>query len=87
MKENAQTAPLASLTFEAAMAELASTVQVLESGKLELEASIAAYQRGTLLLRHCQEQLREAEQKIQILDNGEFKTLDLETLRLGKDSR
>jgi exodeoxyribonuclease VII small subunit len=56
------------LKFEAALSELEALVQLMEGGKLELEASIDAYQRGMALLRHCREQLASAEQKIQILD-------------------
>ena len=66
-------ARIAEMKFEVALAELESIVQGMESGKLELEESIAAYQRGMALMRHCQQQLADAEQKIRILDNGELK--------------
>ena len=65
--------PIADMKFEVALAELEHIVQGMENGKLELDASIAAYQRGMVLMRHCQQQLADAEQKIRILDNGEFK--------------
>ncbi len=65
--------PIADMKFEVALAELEHIVQGMENGKLELEESIAAYQRGMVLMRHCQQQLADAEQKIRILDNGEFK--------------
>jgi exodeoxyribonuclease VII small subunit len=57
----------ANLKFEAALAELETLVDTLEGGDLELEASIAAYQRGMALLRHCRAQLQAAGQKIQTL--------------------
>jgi exodeoxyribonuclease VII small subunit len=56
------------LKFEAALSDLEALVQTMEGGKLELEASIEAYQRGMALLRHCRGQLAAAEQKIQLMD-------------------
>ncbi|HJW25181.1 MAG TPA: exodeoxyribonuclease VII small subunit [Rhodocyclaceae bacterium] len=65
--------PIADMKFEAALAELEAIVQSMEGGKLELEESIAAYRRGMVLLKHCQQQLTDAEQQIRILENGEVK--------------
>jgi exodeoxyribonuclease VII small subunit len=48
----------------------------MEDGKLELEASIAAYRRGMELMKHCQAQLADAEQQIRVLENGEFRDVD-----------
>jgi len=62
-------------SFEAALAELESIVQGMETGKLSLEESLAAYQRGAALLRHCQGALAVAEQKIQVLEAGELRDL------------
>ena len=58
------------LKFEAALSELERIVQNMENGDLPLEESIAAYRRGNQLLQHCQQQLRAAEQKIQVFENG-----------------
>lgn len=58
------------MKFEAALAELEAIVQNMEGGRLPLEESIAAYRRGSELLKHCQQQLSDAERKIQILDDG-----------------
>jgi exodeoxyribonuclease VII small subunit len=63
----------AELKFEAAVAELETLVRTMESGEMELEASIAAYQRGVELLKHCRGQLDAAEAKIRILEDGEQK--------------
>jgi exodeoxyribonuclease VII small subunit len=73
-------APIADMKFEAALAELEDLVHAMEEGKLELEASIAAYQRGMALMKHCQGQLAEAEQKIRIFENGELRDVDRDTL-------
>jgi exodeoxyribonuclease VII small subunit len=62
-------------SFEAALAELESIVQGMESGKLSLEESLAAYQRGAVLLKHCQGALAAAERKIQVLEAGELRDL------------
>ncbi len=54
-----------SLSFEAALAELEAIVQRLERGQLDLEASIAAYERGTALRRHCAARLDEARLRVE----------------------
>lgn len=58
------------LHYESAMAELESIVTQLESGQLQLEQSLAAYQRGAELLKLCQQSLADAEQKISILTDA-----------------
>ena len=60
-------------SFEAALQELESLVQTLESGGAALEDSLKAYERGVVLLKHCQETLAQAEQKIRILDGGNLR--------------
>lgn len=55
-------------SFEAAVAELEAIVQEMESGNLQLEDSLARYQRGVSLLRYCQGTLGEAEQRVRILE-------------------
>lgn len=57
-----------SASFEAALQELERLVQALEGGGASLEDSLKAYERGMQLLKHCQETLAQAEQKIRILD-------------------
>lgn len=68
--------PIADMKFETALGELENIVSSMEGGKLELEASIAAYRRGMELMQHCQTQLADAEAQIRILENGEFKDVD-----------
>jgi len=55
------------MTFGAALAELEQIVRSLESGQLELEESLARYERGVALLRACQSKLGEAEQRVRML--------------------
>lgn len=61
-------APKPPASFEAALQELERLVQTLESGGVPLEDALKAYERGMQLLKHCQETLAQAEQKIRILD-------------------
>jgi exodeoxyribonuclease VII small subunit len=53
------------LSFEAALAELENIVRDLEDGRGELEGAIKAFERGTLLKRHCESKLVEAEARIE----------------------
>jgi len=64
------------LKFETALAELEQIVQSMEGGRLPLDESIAAYRRGSELLKHCQQQLGDAERKIQVLENGTLHDFD-----------
>ena len=73
-------APIADMKFEVALGELEDIVASMESGKLELEASIAAYRRGMELLKHCQGQLTDAEEQIRVLENGQFQEVDRQML-------
>jgi exodeoxyribonuclease VII small subunit len=71
-------------SFEAALGELESIVQSMESSPLTLDASLAAYQRGIELLKHCQQVLTDAERKIQILEAGilrDFNTDEADSAR------
>ncbi len=64
------------MKFEAALAELEQIVQNMEGGRLPLEESMLAYRRGSELLRHCQQQLSDAERKIQVLEAGTLRDFD-----------
>ena len=46
--------PVKSLPFEKALQELETIVQRLERGNVELEESIAIYERGEALKKHCE---------------------------------
>lgn len=61
------------LTFELALTELEQVVADMESGKLSLEDSLAAYQRGAELLRQCRSRLEDAQQQVRILEDGNLK--------------
>ena len=52
------------MSFEIAMAELEKVLGQLESGNVELDASIALYERGAALKARCEKKLKEAEEKV-----------------------
>lgn len=53
--------------FEQAMAELEGVVARLEQGDLSLDESLQQFERGIELTRACQNALKQAEQKVEIL--------------------
>lgn len=53
------------MSFEEAMKELEATVGKLETGEATLEESIALYERGALLRKHCEDRLRQAEERVE----------------------
>jgi exodeoxyribonuclease VII small subunit len=69
-----------SLDLEKAMAELEKIVAQLESGDLSLEKSLQQFEKGVRLSRECQAALNEAEQKVQILMDGEPQDTSAEEL-------
>ena len=60
-------ADIKEMTFERALKELESIVTRLEKGDVELEESIAIYERGEVLKEHCDRLLRQAEAKVEKL--------------------
>jgi exodeoxyribonuclease VII small subunit len=70
-------------SFEAAVSELESIVQEMESGNLPLEDALARYQRGVTLLRHCQTTLSAAEQRVKVLEGEAL--VDLPVSDNGRD--
>lgn len=67
------------MSFEVALAELEAIVQRLERGQLDLEASIAAYERGTALRQHCAAKLREAQLRVEKITFDRNGKVSLET--------
>jgi exodeoxyribonuclease VII small subunit len=59
---------LAELSFEKALEELEALVARMEDGKLPLEESLAAYQRGAELIKLCGSKLVDAQARVAILD-------------------
>jgi len=64
-------------SFEEALNELESLVETMEQGELTLEESLKSFERGVELTRTCQQALKNAEQKVEILSANTL-TADLE---------
>lgn len=60
-------------SFEQAMAELEQLVTQMEAGALPLEASVAAYQRGSELVKYCAAQLDKVESQVKVLEGNMLK--------------
>ena len=65
---------VAGLSFEQALAELEKIVGRLERGDVPLEESIAIYERGEILKKHCETLLGQAEERV-------------EKIRVGRDGK
>ena len=61
------------IDFEASLGQLEQLVEQMEDGELSLEESLKAFEQGVKLTRECQQALKQAEQKVQLLteQNGE----------------
>ena len=55
------------VNFEKRLDELEALVEALESGGLTLEESLKAFEKGVGITRECQEALKDAEQKVNLL--------------------
>jgi len=53
--------------FEEALKDLESIVERMEQGELSLEESLLSFEQGIKLTRTCQDALKDAEQKVNIL--------------------
>jgi exodeoxyribonuclease VII small subunit len=57
--------------FESSLAELEQIVNELEAGDLPLQRALELFEKGVQLSRHCQQQLDEAERKVEMLVKGQ----------------
>jgi exodeoxyribonuclease VII small subunit len=64
---------MAEVKFEKALERLEKIVDELESGSLDLDDSLKAYEEGVKLIKLCSKKLNEAEKKIEILTKEEGK--------------
>ena len=60
-------------SYEAAIAELESLVQQMESGQLPLDRLLDSYRRGAVLLDFCRQRLQAVEQQVKVLEDGQLK--------------
>ncbi|MBU6297649.1 MAG: exodeoxyribonuclease VII small subunit [Alphaproteobacteria bacterium] len=64
-KAKPETNAVDALGFEAALKELEGIVSRLEQGQVDLEDSIALYERGQALKAHCESKLKAAESRLE----------------------
>src|ERR1700755_703101 len=69
-KSKTNATPVGELSFEAALKELEGIVSRLEQGEVDLEDSIALYERGQALKSHCEAKLKAAEGRLEKLVLG-----------------
>jgi exodeoxyribonuclease VII small subunit len=62
--------PVEELSFESALKELEAIVSRLEQGAVDLEDSIALYERGQTLKNHCEAKLKAAEGRLEKIVMG-----------------
>ncbi len=58
------------LTFEKAFEQLQAILEKMNSGTLSLQESLGLFEKGEKLMRHCETQLKAAEQKIEAISKG-----------------
>jgi exodeoxyribonuclease VII small subunit len=63
------------------MAELAQLVTQMEGGQLPLEASVAAYARGSELVKYCAAQLEKVESQVKVLEGDMLKPFSADARR------
>ena len=62
---------ISKMSFEEAIKELGGIVQKIEQGEIALEDSLAQYERGMALIKHCKGILQKAEKRIEKISKEE----------------
>ena len=57
------------LSFEEALKNLEKIVDELNNGDMDLEKAITAYEKGIQLKNICEERLRNAQERIELIQN------------------
>jgi len=83
MANRPEPVPVDTLSFELALKELESIVSRLEQGEVDLEDSIALYERGQALKAHCEAKLKAAEGRLEKVVHGARGTQTSEPMDLG----
>lgn len=82
MSDNSTTENIKDLTFEAALKELEEIVSQLDTGSIDLDKAVEAYEKGAKLKQHCEKKLKEAQlriEKIEVDKNGDISTKVMDT--------
>tara|TARA_B110000003_G_scaffold122905_1_gene125336 strand:- start:742 stop:993 length:252 start_codon:yes stop_codon:yes gene_type:complete len=83
MSDNTTKEDINNMNFETALKSLEEIVNQLDSGEIDLDKAVEAYERGTKLKEHCEKKLKEAQlriEKIEVGKDGDLSTklLDME---------
>ena len=57
------------ISFEEALKDLEKIVEDLNNGDMELEKAITAYEKGIKLKNICEERLKNAQERIELIQN------------------
>ena len=57
------------ISFEEALKDLEKIVEELNHGDMELEKAITAYEKGIQLKNICEERLKNAQERIELIQN------------------
>jgi exodeoxyribonuclease VII small subunit len=82
-KAKTDSCPVDQLSFEVALKELEDIVSRLEQGEVDLEDSIALYERGQALKLHCDTKLNAAESRLEKVVQGATGATGTEPMDLG----
>lgn len=58
------------ISFEEALKDLEKIVEQLNNGDMELEKAISAYEKGIQLKNICEERLKNAQERIEIIQKN-----------------
>jgi exodeoxyribonuclease VII small subunit len=73
MVEKKENSDISKLSFEQAIKKLTDIVSKIEQGQISLEQSLAQYEQGMELIKHCRAILQKAEKKIEEISKEEKK--------------
>jgi len=79
MSSKAASKKTVKVEFEKSLADLEALVNAMEKGNLSLEDSLKAFEEGVKLSRDCQQALKDAEQKVEILLGNDGQTQPFNT--------
>lgn len=66
--------PVATPSYEEALAELERLVQRMEDGQMPLDQMLDSYRRGAELLELCRARLVKVEEQVKVLEDGQLKS-------------
>jgi len=76
----------AKLSFEAALGQLETIVEAMETGDVPLADLLAKFEDGTRLLKVCETRLKEAELKIEQLKKQKDGSVAFEAFEAGREA-